>query len=45
VAIDAGRQPIDEFVAAAAPHALQVADALARAIKLSAGAIGSGFPK
>jgi IclR family pca regulon transcriptional regulator len=39
--IDAGRQPIDEFVASAAPQAVQVADALARAIRLSAGAIGS----
>lgn len=43
--IDAGRQPIEEFVAAAAPHALQVAKALTGAIKLSAGAIGSGFPR
>jgi len=43
--IDAGRQPIEDFVAAAAPHAVAVADALARAIKLSAGAIGAGSPR
>jgi IclR family pca regulon transcriptional regulator len=37
--IDAGRQPMDDFVALAAPHAVAVADALARALRLSAGAI------
>jgi IclR family pca regulon transcriptional regulator len=29
----------------AAPHAVEVADALGRALKLSAGAIGNGFPQ
>jgi IclR family pca regulon transcriptional regulator len=41
--IDANRQSIEDFVATAAPHARQVADTLARAIRLSAGAIRTGM--
>jgi IclR family pca regulon transcriptional regulator len=40
--IDAGRLPTAAFVAEAAPHALATAGSLARAIQLSAGAIGAG---
>ena len=43
--IDAGRMPLDEFVALARPEVLHVAKQLTEAVRHSAGAIGVGPPR